>query len=84
VVLVLLTLRRDQRHVEVGRGHQQLVLADGAQQHVGQERHRALAVGDVLREAEAAKELGLGDAKLHGGLRSWRRFVAGGDSARRV
>src|SRR5262249_16200029 len=33
---------------------------------VGQDGHRALAVGDALSETQAAKELGLLDAKLHG------------------
>ena len=48
---------RGERHVEIGRRDQQLVLALGAQQDVGEHRHRALAVGDALREAQPAKEL---------------------------
>ena len=46
-----------QRDVEVGRCDEELVLALRAQQDVGEHRHRALAVGDALREAQAAKEL---------------------------
>jgi len=41
-------------------------LALGAQQDVGEHRHRALAIGDALREAQPAKELDSCDAKLHG------------------
>ena len=55
-----------QRDVEVGRCDEELVLALRAQQDVREHRHRALAVGDALREPQAAKELVLCDAKLHG------------------
>jgi len=54
------------RDVEVGRSDEQLVLALGAQQDVGEHRHRALAIGDALREAQSAQEFGLRDSKLHG------------------
>ena len=57
---------RGQRDVEVGRCDEDLVLALRAKQDVGEHRHRALAVGDALREPQAAKKLVLCDSKLHG------------------
>jgi hypothetical protein len=47
---------RGQRHVEVGRSDEQLVLALCSQEDVGQHRHGALAIGDALGEAQPAKE----------------------------
>jgi hypothetical protein len=43
-----------QRDFEAGCGDRQLVLALSAQQDAGMHRHRALAVGDALREAQPA------------------------------
>ena len=63
-----------QRDVEVGRCDEELVLALRAQQDVREHRHRALAVSDALREAQAAKELVLCDSKLHGHPRSLSSF----------
>ena len=65
---------RGQRDVEIGGGDQQLVLALGAQQDVREHRHRALAIGDALSQAQPAKELGLCDAKLHGSSTFVRLF----------
>ena len=70
----LLDLRRQRhhrRHVQVRRPAQQLVLALGADEDVGQDRERALPVGDTLREIQPAKELVFANLELHPGSPSY-------------